>query len=292
MHLINDIDELLEKYPDKVKNLFQRINLKQEGLEDVRKHVEASNLIAACNELLLYYSTKSPEILPFFQERIGSKQDSSPPSDILKHEFTINLVKDKVPFTEGEGLDWNYLGPQQDKEWGWGLNRHGSFKTLLDEWKKTKKDVYVQKANELVQDWIISNPLPEVYTPSAPWRALETSLRLTYVWGRLFYEFPTGEMFLPSTKIMMLFSIWEQTNHVLKNHVPRGNILIMNLVGILVTCAYFPEFKNAIPSVMNYSENTDWKETSISNATKVDQWVDYVLPHLQKEIVDVQVYPD
>ncbi|MHA1372616.1 MAG: heparinase II/III family protein, partial [Promethearchaeota archaeon] len=291
MNYLSSVADVVRKYPVKIQKLLSALDPSDPEIANVLKFMKQGDKIKACKELLNHHFTHVPRFIKAYNSISRERQEISTPEEILSNTFTINLVKYEVPTKNDGGLDWHCLGPQEDREWGWGLNRHGSLAILLNAWKSKKDVKYLKKANDLFQDWIISNPCPQKATNNAPWRHLEVALRLVFIWGLCFYEFPTNDVFTPATKLMMLFSIQEQAEYVQKYHQNRGNILVMELASLLVTATLFPKFKKSKPRRLDYSDNS-WNPNYRQEISKSEGWVDHAICRLHDELLSTQVYPD
>ncbi len=249
-----------------MKALFQALDFSQmiPGNSDISEE----NLENALEILLTHLSSKPNPVLEEFSSRVRLAGDKSEPDLVLLDTFNFQNTVDEVPRTETGGLDWAWLGPKGDKEWGWALNRHYFFRYLLDAYDRTGDPRYGERLDFLIQDWVVSNPPPEPYAPTPQWRALEAALRLSSAWCEVFYKFHPAPVFSDATKLLMLSSIPVHVDLIRTNHVPAGNILVMQLVAMLFAAAFFPEFRDA------------------------SDWVTFVLPQLERETLEIQVYPD
>ncbi|MBC7891710.1 MAG: alginate lyase family protein [Sphingobacteriaceae bacterium] len=138
-----------------------------------------------------------------------------------------------------------HKGPNKDIEWAYFLNRMNYFESLLSAYCQTGNPVYAGKFNQLLLDWITSNPAPENQLHNAPWRVLEVGLRLFGPWPTAFYGFQQTPAFTPLARLLMLMSIQEQAVYVRKFHWEHHNHGVMELNGLTRIALCFPEFKQA-----------------------------------------------
>jgi len=239
-----EIVKLCNDYPDRITKLFDNLNLDYKGMELVKAAVEAKNYPAACTELVDYYSNvnhiNQPQITPS-----ASKIANDAVADkILKDTFTFQLVEGTVPRLPNGRLDWAYLGPKNEKEWGWFLNRHYHLRGLLKIYQKTSNPAYVKYIDQHVQDWIISNPYPGKSSGTSQWRGLEICFRVMN-WAEVFYGLQHNKEFTPAARILMLTSIPEHADYLKRFHQLRGNWVASEMRGLATAAIGWPEFKDS-----------------------------------------------
>ena len=99
-----------------------------------------------------------------------------------------------VPENNG-AWDWNYTGPKKNREYAFNLNRHKSFSTLLQAYRKTGDEKYAQAFDRLVRDWILHTVYPgKKHEYVWTWRVLEAGLRMRN-WTLAFHGFQQSEGF-------------------------------------------------------------------------------------------------
>lgn len=285
---ITSADDLWRMYPDRMRTLFAALDLDRSGLEEVRAAIQAGDTLAASEALLLYYRDKSSE--HWFEPE--SADDEVPTEEILSETrqlsadtVTFSGATAQVPRLDNGGLQWGYTGPQDDQEFGYSLNGHTYFISLLEAWRQTNDPSYIQTFDRLIRDWIIHNPLPEpgdsiyivIETPDdkldwrdigeVRWRTLEAGNRLGVSWPHTFYGFQLSEDFTPAARLLMLSGIPEHAEYLRQNHKEGHNWTTMEMNGLALAGLVFPEFQRA------------------------EEWADYALDVMNEEIYR-QVYPD
>src|SRR5690625_909340 len=153
-----NLEALYKEHPEIIYNLFNRLDLNLPGMEKVKSHVDQKEWIAACETLADYYKRKSTGHYLWFQQKGCSKikPQIKIANDVLRNVFTFQEITSKQPERlDKGGINWNYLGPKEDKEWGYFLNRHGFFNDLLNAYKCTGHAAYAKKFNDLVIDWVL-----------------------------------------------------------------------------------------------------------------------------------------
>ncbi len=254
-------------YPERVKALFAALDLGRPGLESVKREVEGGNPARACEELLAYYrNSKTGAWLRRTAPQPGDGRVAAADA-ILEDTFTEYTIPAKVPRRPDGHLDWSYNGPQNDREWGWGLNRHHWGIDLGDAYFTTGNPIYAAGFDRLVRDWIVSNPYRGVKSFTPQWRGLEVYARIRWCWARAFYSLQDVNAFTPATRILMLSSIPEHAHYARNFHSDGGNHITMEMLGLATMAACWPEFKES------------------------DDWYQYATTRLVPELT-AQVYPD
>jgi hypothetical protein len=248
---INTVDDVCNAYPQQIKSIFLNLNLDYPGLEAVKKAFESDNLQLACQNLLDYYA-KSPLIkkdLPVSSREIKADADS-----ILMDTFNFQNVKGKVPRLSDGHLKWDCMGPENDIEWAWALNRHYPTNDLVKTYFDTGNPKYVKYIDQFTKDWILCSwPYPSVKSSTAMWRGLEVSFRVK-VWSKIFFDLWKTKLISPATKLLILSSI-PQHAHYARNFHAQGNWLTMEISGLATAASSWPEYKES-PAWMDYSIKT------------------------------------
>jgi hypothetical protein len=267
------LEVLYNEHPEMIYELFSDLNLNYPGLEQVKKQVNHKKWINACKTLLHYYRKKSKDHYRWLQKSDFSniKSEVVTANNVLKNIFTFQGVTAQQPtWPDNGGLNWYNLGPRNDKEWGYFLNRQGYFNDLLDAYKHTGKSIYAQKFNNLVTDWILQNPAPRKLVWTETWRQLEVGLRLIAShWPRAFYGFQSAPEFTDVARILMLSSVPKQANYLMHYQytVKHSNWSTMELNGLAAAALYWPEFK------------------------KAPEWIKHATKSMEQEM-KLEVYPD
>ena len=248
---IQTVDEVCNAYPQQIKSIFPNLNLNFPGLEAVKKAYESNNLPLACQNLLDYYS-KSAQIvkdLPSVSEQSKSEADST-----LLDIFNFQNVKGKVPRLPDGHLKWDCMGPENDIEWAWALNRHYPTNGLVKTYFDTGNPKYVKYIDQFTKDWIMNSwPYPAVKSSTAMWRGLEVSFRVK-VWSKIFFELWNTKLITPATKLLILSSI-PQHAHYARNFHSQGNWLTMEISGLATAASSWPEYRESA-AWMEYSMKT------------------------------------
>ncbi|HWS00800.1 MAG TPA: alginate lyase family protein, partial [Prolixibacteraceae bacterium] len=245
------VDEVCNAYPEQIKSIFLNMNLAYPGLEEVKKAYTSNDIPLACTKLLEYYG-KSVQVrkeLPSVAKQSKAEADS-----ILMDIFTFQNVTGKVPRIADGRLKWDCVGPENDIEWAWALNRHYPTGNLIRAYFETGNSKYVRYIDSFTKDWIISSwPYPAVKSNTAMWRGLEVSFRVK-TWAKIFYELWNTNLISPATKLLILSS-FPQHAHYARNFHAQGNWLTMEISGLATGATAWPEFKES-PAWMDYSINT------------------------------------
>jgi hypothetical protein len=248
---IQTVDQVCTAYPEQIRSIFQHLNLNYPGLEAVKKAYSGNDLPLACRNLLDYYG-KSPLVvkdLPAVSAQTKADADS-----ILEDTFNFQRVIGKVPRLPDGHLKWDCMGPENDIEWAWALNRHYPANSLVRAYLETGNPKYVKYIDQFTKDWIISSwPYPGVKSGTAMWRGLEVSFRVK-TWAKVFFELRNTNLISPATQLLILSSL-PQHAHYARNFHAQGNWLTMEISGLATAASSWPEFSES-PAWMDYSINT------------------------------------
>lgn len=274
-----------------VDNLFQKeLNLHHPGLEAATTAWHLGERDAAIRALLDYYSTSRAFRALGRPAPTPSANRDSAADAILSGSFTLQgieglppvlksghppnppppagKIKEDGPAAEIKNekgssprLDWYYRGPNDDQEYAWLLNRHSFVHPLLDAWTTTGNPLYATRLNDLLYDWITSNPAPLFHTESSTWRVMEASRRLNDNWPHAFYGLQHSPAFTEDTRLAMLASIPVHARWLMQHHVSRGNHLNSEMLGLASAAIYWPEFRDA-PQWLDYAIRTMRREFS------------------------------
>jgi hypothetical protein len=257
------LESLYDDYPDRVQRLFSQLDLDRADLAEVKAAISQDDYPAACRALLDHYQAR-------YREQAVSPRSSNDPQpaadEILKDRFTFYGLPDTIPRRPQGGLDWDYRGPTNDREWAWGLNRFSHFSTLLSAYEATGNIKYVQAIDGHLQDWVIANPYPGKKSTTGPWRGLEIALRQTH-WRRVFIGLQNTDAFTPATRILMLSILPDHAHYLQNYHAQHGNWVAMEMNGLTTIAETYFEF------------------------TLAGEWVDYAVDTMTESFID-QVYPD
>lgn len=241
-----ELVEVCAKYPQRIQSLFSGLDLQMPALASVQEKVTQQRWPEACEALLRYYQEATSNAwLRGSEAKPGAASPQPQADNVLADVYTFQEVKGKQPRKPNGGLDWLHLGPNNDDEWGWFLNRHDAFTTLLRAYNKTGGAKYAEFFNSLMHDWLVSNPVPAKNNQSSTWRVLEAGLRIAGPWPAVFFGFQAAADFKPATRILMLCGVYEHAQYVYAYHAKRGNHAAMELNGLATVALCWPEFKQS-----------------------------------------------
>jgi len=263
---ITSIEEVCEAYPETMQTMLDQFNLDYPGLEKVKAAYGNDELVNACQSLLDYY--KNSNSMSELRKEIPAKSDRTvaEADSILNDIFVINYVGGKVPYLENGHRDWYYLGPNNDREWAWVLNRHHQLLTVFETYFETGNPKYAEYIDLFLRDYIIASmPYPAVKSSESVWRGLEVAARAK-AWTRVFYGLIQSENFSPATQLLLLSSLLDHA-HYNRNFHWENNWLVLELSGLVTVGAYFPEYQ------------------------KSDEWLTYAVETMAASMEE-QVYPD
>lgn len=231
--------------PERVRALFDTLNLDRPGLEPVRRAVLAGDYPEACSALLAYYRT-APTAKWLRRMPVNASDRRDARADALAGDtFSFYNTEGKLPRTRKGTIDWSYNGPKNDPEWGWSLNDMYYLNTLTGAYFKTGRSEYVERIDADTRDWILSNPYPGRMTKTGRWRGLITAARARN-WMFTFYALQQCNEFSPAARILMLSSLSEHAQYLMLFHRrDAGNWTISELEGVATIGAAWPEFVDA-----------------------------------------------
>lgn len=264
---LETLEQLCQAHPERIERLFTALNLDHPGLEPVKEAVALKNWPDACAALLTYYrESDTASWLRAERPKPGDGRVEAADA-ILNGTFTLYDIPDQVPKRPDGGLDWSYNGPDGDREWGWGLNRHFWAGGLISAYQQTGNPIYVEGYDRYIRDWILANPYPGHKTNKPQWRGLETFMRVSGSLNRGFYALQDVPEFTPVTRILILSTIPDHAHYLQHFHAGRGNWISMEMKGLATAAACWPEFKRS------------------------GEWFEYAFARMIPEM-EKQVYPD
>lgn len=248
---INTVEDICKVYPDKIKYIFDNLNLDYKGLGKVKEAYSKNDLQGACELLLDYYKTsESAKRLKKDQPDVSRKTTSAADS-IIDDIYTFQNVAGQVPRLEDGQLKWSHNGPEDDIEWAWALNRHYPVAYLLPHYFETGNPDYAKYIDSFTKDWIIESwPYPAVKSSTAMWRGLEVSFRVK-TWSQVFFGLMNTDYISPATKLLILSSLPDHAHYARYFHA-QNNWLTMEISGLATVATAWPEFKQA-EEWLNYS---------------------------------------
>lgn len=266
--MVRSVEDVCGKYPERMRGLLEAIDLGRPGLQKVKQAYEKGALADACSALLDYYRNgdSGAWLVPKtdangrveddpLSTKLAGRQSAHAPTDqeiIQEADAACEDVltycwgeKSHVPRRADGHLDWDCKGPSNDPEWAWSLNRHFLVDALLDAYARTNNPKYVRKIDESLRDWVIASwPYPAKKSSTAMWRGLEVNFRIQ-VWGRTFYRLQNNADFSPAARLLLLSSVPEHAHYLRNFHQPGSNWLTMEMSGLAMAGAAWPEFKDS-----------------------------------------------
>ena len=263
MEWLSSAEELCAHETEAVQRLFAALELDAFDSPPLEDAVAREDWPAACNQVLAHYRERFAGL----DAPAPDDKRKAPPAAaaLLEDRFTFYTVSDTVPRTGAGGLDWTHRGPNDDREWAWGLNRHYHISTLFGAYRKTGQARFVEAIDAHLQDWVRNSPYPGAQSSTAQWRGLEAALRMGS-WVRVFTRLLHHPDFSNATALLMLSSLPDHA-HYLRHFHAGGNWLTMEMTGLASIAVTWPEFREA------------------------DAWMTYATEQMLDEL-DAQIYPD
>lgn len=242
-----DENWVVANYPDKVHALIESLDLDYPGMEEVQRQVARGDLATACKELCNYYaSLDEADWRTRFGEDVPQGDDPQfEAQKILQDSIENQGLTGTFKRTPSGNIDWHDLGPANDKEWGWYVNRFYFMLPVMQEYRESGNSDYAEFADRVVRDWVIHNPVPSEKVNNSSWRVLETGLRMASTWPYIFYTFQQADEFSVGSRILFLSSIVEQANYLQQYHWYHHNHSVMEMNGLAVVALLWPEFKRS-----------------------------------------------
>jgi len=294
---INTVEELWHHHPDQIRSLFEVLDLNQEGLNSIQEFLSQGDTTKAAEALIDYYKNIDRSWVVSTLDHMEYQDALAQASALVADTVIREGHHYHIPTNSDGSWQWDYTGPDDDDEFGYGLNGHKYLPALYSVAQKTGETKYAKKFDHLLKDWIIHHPFPEkkdsvhlVWDPSIPldyrdigeveWRTLETGNRLGVSWPQTFYGLQQKDAFTPATRLLMLSSLAMQCDFLQKLHKFGHNWTTMEMNGLALAGLAFPEFKNAstwatyaqdvMKNEINRQVYPDGLQSEISSKT---QWV-------------------
>lgn len=252
---------------------FQAIALDKPGLEAAKQAVANNDVAAARLALANYYRQRqSPRYYRGWADRpsVAEQQSATYNTSAADKVVAHFLSSCGVPHQFGDHIDWS-INPTKLKynEWTWQLSRHPFWRTLVDAYWQTGKELYAQEFVKQMTAWVEDNPVPVNSSGNGAgsrWRTIEGGIRTAGVWPDCFFRLIGSPVFTDDAVVTMLKSFLEHARH-LRAHPTSNNWLAMEMNGLFHIAVLFPEFRDA------------------------SEWQNYAAGRLYEEM-ELQVYPD
>ncbi len=142
-------------------------------------------------------------------------------------------------------IQWN-TSPSGVLEWDHFLHRHHFIRDLVRSLAETGNERYAVRVDEVIRSWIRSFPVPLGSNGGAgpSWETLSAAWRLReWLWvAGIAWSHP---VFRPSTKELMLCSIWEHARSLMDHRGHPNNWIIVESAALALAGICFPEFRDA-----------------------------------------------
>ena len=281
---VTTVTELWQTYPDRLRTLFQALDLQRPSLASIHSALQQGDTLRAAESLLNYYRQTDRDWVVTTLDSLPYAESFRVARRLTDDTVSFSGISSRVPRYPESGWQWNYTGPEQDDEFGYSLNGHKYLAALLAAWQRTDSTLFAEVYDRLIRDWVVHHPLPEpgdsIYqvldTTQAldwrdigevEWRTLEAGHRLGASWPQTFYGFQDSDAFSPAARLLMLSSISDQAQYLHQYHKQGHNWTTMEMNGLALAGLAFPEFQAS------------------------DKWAEYALEVMEREI-QRQVYPD
>ncbi len=281
---VHSANDLWQFRPDRLRSVFQALDLSQPALSVVDIKLSQADTVAAAEALLEYYSQvdRSWVLTAIETADIGNYIETA--NGLVLDTIIREGDRVRIPLNASGGWQWDYTGPRKDDEFAYSINGHQYLPALYLAQREHNESKYVKTFDRLMKDWVFQHPLPEkgdsIYLVldtaqhidyrdigEVEWRTIQAGQRLGSSWPQLFYAFQKEGDFSPATRLLMLSSMCEQADFLNQYHKSGHNWTTMEMNGLALFALAFPEFK------------------------KANDWADYSLRVMSDEI-DRQVYPD
>ncbi len=278
------IDQALDEYPHQMQFLIESIDWSRSDLKKGSAFLAAGDSTRACLALLEHLQTVDRDWVINTLDSTTFDEAPKVAEDLMVDSVNLYGMHTKVPRKKNGGWLWNYTGPIPDDEFGYSLNGHKYLPALYLHFLKTRNEKFISKLDEILRDWIVQHPLPDVsdsiYLVLDPqvkldyrdigeveWRTLETGHRLGASWPQLYFGLVNNHSFSDLTRLLMLSSIAMQSDFLMVYHKKRHNWTTMEMNGLALAGLTFTAFKNS------------------------EKWGNYAMETMSEEI-NKQVYPD
>ncbi len=243
--------------PQEWETLVQQLDPHRPELQPVTEKSRSGDWQAASQLLLDLYAHKTPPARSWIQDPVMDPENK--PEALLEGKITLQGLSGKIIRLPNGSIDWLDRGPKGDREWALFLNRHLYFLSLFNGYRTTGKRVYAAQFENMIQDWIFSNPVGSRTNTDVRWRTMEVARRLTDSWPHTFYGFVGSPHVSRDAKLRMLGMIPIHAQVCLDHATESGNHLLVEMLALAQTARDFPEFQKA-PQWWNRARGTVERE--------------------------------
>ena len=240
--------------PEKERDLFDALDFSGEELNPVRDALARGDYAAAQHLLADYFRQRTSVPWKFDPHH----PDKSIPfnkqiaDDAVIGRVTGGLVPVWAAFPNGK-IDWLYNetfhrpGLPHNNEWQWQLCRMAFWDDMGKAYQATGDERYARAWVGQLRSFVSQCPPPttnESIFDVTGWRTIEAGIRMSGAWPNAY------ERFLLSPSVSdedLLLYIYGSLQHArfLEKFNSAGNWLTMEMCGLYMTGAVFPEFKQA-----------------------------------------------
>lgn len=90
---IETVEDVCRAYPEEMEDMLHKFDLNDKGLEQVKKHWDAGDLVAACQALLDYYKSGSTAAHLRRPQPKASQQKEALADTIMTDVFVVQSVR-------------------------------------------------------------------------------------------------------------------------------------------------------------------------------------------------------
>ena len=186
--------------------------------------------------------------------------DVSAADRILEHVYDGHHLGDDIDW---ESNKYDPADPAFTREWTYGLNRFGHWRTLGQAYWQTGDEKYAREWIAQMRDWIEDNPylLFGTGNDTLTWRTIEAGIRASGSWPDALHYFLGSPSLEPDDLVTFMKSWIEHAHHLMRITLEHpqhgGNWVTMECNGLGHLGILFPECKQA----------PKWLETAVNRLT-------------------------
>lgn len=228
------------------EQFFEALNFEQEGLQEVRKCVNAKNYTTAKKAFVSYLKHREKPVW-YFDWTARTKEGSNIAVDIKEADRYVknDMLSCGIWHQFSQNIDWTHNPtPNRYSEWTWQLNRHHAWETLGKAYWKTSDEKYAECFVSQLRSWLAQcvKPNESGNKVGSPWRTLEAGIRMQDSWPKAFFYFLSSPSFDDESIFLMVKSIYEHGEY-LRRYNSSDNWLTKEMTGLYTVGAMFPEFR-------------------------------------------------